>query len=108
MHYPLEEKIGNPDLFVGREREFRNLGKWLSKIPRKAPKSRVILARRKSGKTACVQRIFNQLWSERGDVIPFYLDIAENKVWYLMFAREDYRAFASQYISFMLIFIMNR
>jgi len=101
MHYPLEEKIGNPDLFVGREKEFRNVGKWLSKIPRKASKSRVILARRKSGKTAFVQRIFNQLWNENGDVIPFYFDIAESKIWYPHFAMKYYRAFASQYISFL-------
>ncbi len=100
MRYPLEEKIGNPDLFVGREKEFHNFGKWLSKIPRKASKSRVILARRKSGKTAFVQRLFNQLWSANGDVIPFYLDIAESKIWYPHFAIKYYRAFASQYISF--------
>ncbi len=101
MHYPLEEKIGNPDLFVGREKEFRNVGKWLANIPKKLSKSRVILARRKSGKTAFVQRIFNQLWSEHGDVIPFYLDIAERRIWYPHLAVKYYRAFASQYISFL-------
>ncbi len=82
MQYPLQEKIGNPDLFVGREKEFQNFGKWLDKIPKKLSKSRVILARRKSGKTAFVQRIFNQLWSANGDVIPFYCDIGENKIRY--------------------------
>ncbi len=82
MQYPLQEKIGDPDLLVGRELEFNNFGKWLTLIPRKLSKSRVILARRKSGKTAFVQRIFNQLWSENGDVIPFYFDIAEKKIWY--------------------------
>jgi len=101
MQYPLQEKIGNPDLFVGREKEFRNFGKWLAYIPKKLSKSRVILARRKSGKTAFVQRIFNQLWSENGAVIPFYLDIAESKIWYPHFAVKYYRAFASQYISFL-------
>ncbi len=72
MQYPLSEKIGDPDLFVGREKEFRLLNKWLNNIPKRLSKSRVILARRKSGKTALVQRIFNQLWSENGPVIPFY------------------------------------
>ena len=100
MQYPLQEKIGNPDLFVGREKEFRNFGKWLANIPKKLSKSRVILARRKSGKTAFVQRIFNQLWSEHGEVIPFYLDIPEIKIWYPHLAVKYYRAFASQYISF--------
>jgi hypothetical protein len=74
MQYPLEEKIGDPELLVGREREWKNFGKWLKYIPKKLGKSRVILARRKSGKTAFVQRIFNQLWSEHGAVIPFYAD----------------------------------
>jgi hypothetical protein len=46
MQYPLSEKIGEPDLFVGREKEFRLLNKWLSNIPKRLSKSRVILARR--------------------------------------------------------------
>jgi len=74
MQYPLREKIGDPELLVGREREWKNFGKWLRYIPKKLGQSRVILARRKSGKTAFVQRIFNQLWSENGAVIPFYAD----------------------------------
>ncbi|QTA92755.1 hypothetical protein [Desulfonema magnum] len=101
MEYPLEEKIGDPELLVGREKEFRNFGKWIAGIPKRISKSRVILARRKSGKTSFVQRIFNQLWTENGQVIPFYLDIAENKIWYPHFAIKYYRAFASQYISFL-------
>ncbi len=101
MQYPLEEKIGDPDLLVGREKEFANFGKWIANIPKRLSKSRVILARRKSGKTSFVQRIFNQLWSENGDVIPFYIDIPENKIWYPHFAIDYYRAFASQYISFL-------
>ena len=101
IQYPLSEKIGEPDLFVGREKEFRLLNKWLSNIPKRLSKSRVILARRKSGKTAIVQRIFNQLWSENGAVIPFYFSFEENKIWYPDLAIKYYCAFASQYISFL-------
>ncbi len=101
MQYPLQEKIGDPSILVGREEEFKNFGKWLAFIPKKLSKSRVILARRKSGKTAFVQRIFNQLWSENREVIPFYFDIAEKKIWYPNLAVKYYRAFASQYISFL-------
>jgi len=101
MRYPLQEKIGNPELLVGREKEFEEMDKWINLIPKKLAGSRVILARRKSGKTVIVQRVFNRLWSENGDVIPFYFDIAENKIWYPMFAIDYYRAFASQYISFL-------
>ncbi len=101
MRYPLREKIGAPELLVGREKEFENLGKWIGNIPKCLSGSRVILARRKSGKTAIVQRLFNRLWSENGRVIPFYFDIAENKIWLPHFAIKYYRAFATQYISFL-------
>jgi hypothetical protein len=101
MRYPLAEKIGHPDLLVGREKEFRLFNKWLSKIPERLSKSRVILARRKSGKTVFVQRIFNRLWSENGAVIPFYFDIADSDIWLPNLAIDYYCAFASQYISFL-------
>ena len=101
MQYPLKEKIGPPDLFVGRVEEFARFHKWLNGIPRTISKSRVILARRKSGKTAFVQRIFNQLWSQNGQVIPFYLDIADQNIWYPEFAIKYFCTFASHYISFL-------
>jgi hypothetical protein len=63
MQYPLTEKMGEPDLLVGRK-EFQRLNKWLANIPKRLSKSRVIMARRKSGKTAIVQRIFNPLWNQ--------------------------------------------
>jgi len=59
------------------------------------------LARRKSGKTAFVQRLFNQLWTENGAIIPFYYEFGENKIWYPDLAIKYYCAFASQYISFL-------
>jgi len=101
MQYPLTEKIGEPDLLVGREKEFKHFGKWIKNIPKRLSKSRVIIARRKSGKTSFVQRIFNQLWSENKEVIPFYFDFGENKMWYPDLAIDYYCAFASQYISFL-------
>lgn len=70
-------------------------------MPKKLSKSRVILARRKSGKTAFVQRLFNQLWHENGPVIPFYFNVSENKIWLTHFVIEYYRTFASHYISFL-------
>jgi len=79
MQYPLPESIGNPDLLVGREKEFCLFNKWISRIPDRLSKSRAILARRKSGKTAIVERIFNRLWSDNGQVIPFYINIPERK-----------------------------
>ena len=101
MEYALEEKIGPPELLVGRETEFTEFNLWLKRIEGRLSQSRVILARRKSGKTSFVQRLFNQLWSENGKVIPFYLDIPDEKIWYPAFAVKYFEAFASQYISFL-------
>jgi len=61
MQYPLEENIGPPELFVGRADELASFNRWVAGISRKASKSRVILARRKSSKTSFVQRLFNQI-----------------------------------------------
>ncbi|MDM8561905.1 hypothetical protein QUF54_00960, partial [Candidatus Marithioploca araucensis] len=101
MQYPLSEKIGEPALFVGRERELKYFDNWLANIPKRLSKSRVIIARRKSGKTAFVQRIFNQLWSENGAVIPFYFEFGEIKIWFPNLAIKYYCTFASQFISFL-------
>lgn len=100
MQYPLQEKIGPPELLVGRVEEFQSFHKWLDNIPRLLSQSRVILARRKSGKTAFVQRIFNELWSQHGQVIPFFFEIEEAPIWYPDFAIKYYRTFASHFISF--------
>lgn len=101
MQYPLSESIGNPELLVGRKKEFALFNKWIDLIPNRMAKSRAILARRKSGKTAIVQRIFNRLWSENGSVIPFYINIPERNAWFPNFAINYYRTFASQFISFL-------
>jgi hypothetical protein len=101
MQYPLREKIGDPSLFVGREREFNNFHKWLAGMPRLLSQSRALLGRRKSGKTAFVQRLYNQLWSANGPVIPFYFSVPETAIWYPDFVLLYYRTFATQYISFL-------
>ncbi|MCP4149887.1 MAG: hypothetical protein GY757_19230 [bacterium] len=101
MQYPLPERIGEPDLFTGRLDELEEYQGWINRIPRKLSRSRVILARRKSGKTAFVQRIFNRLWSAGGDVIPFYFEIKDQKIWLGDFAEQYFLTFVSQFISFL-------
>lgn len=100
MQYPLPEIIGNPDLLVGRDNEFTIFNKWIDRIPKRLSKSKAILARRKSGKTAFLQRIFNRLWSKNGPVIPFYINVPEKNTWYPNFAIDYFCRFASQYIAF--------
>ena len=46
MHYPLEEKICNPDLLVGREQEFKQFHQWIANMPGKLSKTWAILGPR--------------------------------------------------------------
>ncbi len=96
-----EERIGSPSLFCGRRQEMELLLRWTTDlIPKKLAKSRALLGRRKSGKTAIMQRLFNILWNLDGNVIPFYIEVLDQDQWLLEFSDEYYRTFLSQYISF--------
>ena len=101
IDYALKEKIGVPELFVGREPEFEKFHKWVNNMPRELSKSWALLGRRKSGKTAFAQRLFNQIWSANGPVIPFYFTVPESPIWYPTFALWYFRTFASHYIAFL-------
>ena len=101
MQYPLEEEIGDPTLFVGRKKELDMLDEWVSRIPKKLAKSIAIFSRKKGGKTALIQRLFNKLWSDNGPVIPIFFSLSEVNVWLPDFAIQYFRMFASQYISFL-------
>ncbi|MDM8559745.1 hypothetical protein [Candidatus Parabeggiatoa sp. HSG14] len=100
MIYALKERIGNPLLFCGRKQQMALLMKWVDMIPRKMAKSRVLLGRRKCGKSALMQRLFNILWNQNGAVIPFYLEVQDVNQSLLKFSEEYYRTFMSQYLSF--------
>ncbi len=100
MLYVLKERIGRPALFCGRTRELTLLLDWVEKIPKELAKSRVLLGRRKSGKTAVMQRLFNLLWNRNGSVIPFYFEVLDQDQWVLDFSDLYFRTFLSQYVSF--------
>ncbi len=77
MTYALKERIGPPSLFCGRKKEMKFLMNWVNMIPREMSTSRALLGRRKSGKTAIMQRLFNILWNKHGPVIPFYFEVLD-------------------------------
>ncbi|KPA11248.1 hypothetical protein MHK_008559 [Candidatus Magnetomorum sp. HK-1] len=101
MQYPLCEDIGAPELFVGRKQELSMLDEWINRIPKRLAKSKAIFSRKKAGKTALIQRLFNKLWHENGQVIPIFFSISDTKIWLRDFAIEYFKIFASQYISFL-------
>ena len=99
----LKEEIGNPDLFVGRKKELDFFLDWAFKTKEQLSQSTAILARRKKGKTALVQRLFNLLYTINDpQIIPFYFKIEEGNLPMLTFSEKFYRILLSQYFGFKL------
>ncbi len=101
LTYALAEEIGDPDLFVGREQEMARLLKWAAGTKRRISKSMAILSRRKTGKTALLQRFFNVLYTRNDpQLIPFYYRIPESLQTRSDFTESFYRRVLTQYFAF--------
>ncbi|MCP4345524.1 MAG: hypothetical protein GY795_08360 [Desulfobacterales bacterium] len=100
MKIYFEEKIGNPELFTGRKKEMSSFLNWTDKIKQKLSMSTAILSRRKTGKTAFMQRLYNMIFHQNGKVIPFYFEIRETDQWLLNFSEDFFLNFIYQYIAF--------
>lgn len=100
MRIYLKEKIGNPDLFTGRKKELAWFLKWIDGIKRELSKSTAIISRRKTGKTAFLQRLYNLTFEKNDGVIPFYYELGEGSKWAVDFCRDFYLQFLYQYIAF--------
>jgi hypothetical protein len=100
MDYAYEERIGNPDLFTGRKEELAYFLKWINDIKEKKSQSTAMLARRKMGKTAVMERLFNITFFKNDVVIPFYYEIEENDIWIVDFCQDFFFTFIYQYIAF--------
>jgi len=96
----LKEKIGNPELFTGRRKELRYFLNWADRIRQESSQSTALLSRRKTGKTALLQRLYNLTFQQNDMVIPFYYEMTESDQWLLDFAREYLLTFIYQYIAF--------
>ncbi|MCP4158128.1 MAG: hypothetical protein GY757_61075, partial [bacterium] len=100
MDYAFEERIGNPDLFTGRKEELTFFLKWITDIKEKKSQSTAVLARRKMGKTAIMERLFNITFFKNDGVIPFYYEVKETRMWVGDFCQEFFLTFIYQYIAF--------
>ncbi len=100
MDYALEERIGRPDLFTGRKKELAYYLKWINDIKERKSQSTAILARRKMGKTALLERLFNITFYKNDGVIPFYYEIKEGQKWCVDFCQDFFLTFIYQYIAF--------
>jgi len=100
MKIYLKEKIGNPELFSGRHQELKSLLKWVGLAKNELARSEAILSRRKTGKTAIMHRLFNIIFHQNDDVIPFYYEIREHPQWMLDFSVDYFLTFVYQYLGF--------
>ncbi len=100
MKIYLKEKIGHPNLFTGRKQEMTYLLKWIDKIKKELSQSTALLSRRKTGKTAILQRLYNLTFEKNDGVIPFYYEVKEGKRWAIDFSQDFYLTFIFQYIAF--------
>ncbi|MCP5107265.1 MAG: hypothetical protein GY950_28015, partial [bacterium] len=98
--YALEERIGDPDLFTGRKEELGYFLKWITDIKKRKSQSTALLARRKMGKTALMERLFNITFYKNDGVIPFYYEVKEGKKWVVDFCVDFFLTFIYQYIAF--------
>ncbi|MDQ1355112.1 MAG: hypothetical protein QG657_5421, partial [Acidobacteriota bacterium] len=100
MEYLLEERIGDPELFTGRKEELVYFLKWITGVKKRQSQSTALLARRKMGKTAILERLFNITFSNNNGIIPFYYEIKETKMWIGDFCKDFFLTFIYQYIAF--------
>ncbi|MGD2087834.1 MAG: hypothetical protein PVH61_16775 [Candidatus Aminicenantes bacterium] len=100
MEYALKERIGKPELFTGRKEELAYFLKWINDIKEEKSQSTAMLARRKMGKTAIMERLFNITFYKNDGVIPFYYEIKEITMWVGDFCVDFFLTFIYQYIAF--------
>lgn len=96
----LKEKIGSPELFTGRKKELTYFLNWTREIKREMSQSTAILSRRKTGKTALMQRLYNLIFEENMGVVPFYFEIKERSQWFGDFCEKFFLNYVFQYIAF--------
>jgi hypothetical protein len=100
MQAYLQEKIGDPSLFSGRKKELTLFQDWIEGIKKGTSKSRALLSRLKTGKTAIMQRLYNLTFEKNNGVIPFYYELREGKMWAVDFCADFFLTFIYQYIAY--------
>ncbi len=100
MEYALNERIGKPELFTGRKAELAFFLKWINDIKDEKSKSTAILSRRKMGKTALMERLFNITFHNNDGIIPFYYEVQKGRIWVVDFCKDFFLTFFYQYMAF--------
>ncbi|MCP4401886.1 MAG: ATP-binding protein, partial [bacterium] len=99
---PLEDLAG--DLFVNRHEELRLGRLWIRDIPRRHLNSWALVGRRRTGKTAILVKLFNQLFDEQDRIVPIFITFARyvnrtKAISYYDFAKEYFGGYLSCYLA---------
>ena len=89
-------------MFTDREREMADLMKWVNRVGKKAGRSRALVSHRRYGKTALMERLYNRLFWERKDIMPFYFELHDgiHKIWDKELAKIYFYAFVRQFLAY--------
>ena len=98
---PIQERVGL-GMFTDREAEMASLMKWVNLVDQKIGRSRALVSHRRHGKTAIMERLYNRLFWEYDQVMPFYFEISEgvNKISMKDLAEVYLYAFLEQYLAY--------
>lgn len=96
IEFAIEERVGEPENFIGRVEEMEYLHQWAGNIRRRFSRSIAFLGRRKVGKSLMLERLYNVLYSEHNGLIPFYYEF-----------REGERSAKDFYLDFIIRFYMQ-
>ncbi len=100
---PLEDLAG--DLFVNRHEELRLGRLWIQDIPRRHLNSWALVGRRRTGKTAILVKLFNQLFDKQDRIVPIFITFAHyvnrtEPISYYDFAKEYFGGYLRCYLAF--------
>jgi hypothetical protein len=98
---PIKEKVDRT-VFTDREDVFARLRQWLGWVENHVGKSVGLIGHRRVGKTAILHRLYNDLFWQKGMIIPFYFEMRKEPIWIKTLAVRYFTTFAKQYIAFRL------
>lgn len=100
IEFVVEERVGEPENFIGRKREMEFLYRWYQMIKSRNSSSIAFLGRRKIGKSLMMERLYNIIYSEHDGIIPFYYEFKEGKMSAKEFAIDFISSFYQQVIGY--------
>jgi|GEM_PF-2168915 len=98
---PIAERVGL-GMFTDREKDMDSLIEWVDMVGRKVGRSRALVSHRRYGKTAILERLYNRIFWERDDVMPFYFELHEGiqKIWVKDLAEMYFYTFIRQFLAY--------